>query len=69
MAYTQTDLDAVKAAIASGELTVEHNGRKVTYRSMDDLLKAKAVIEAELVPVGNRRGGVFRQTFSTLRGE
>lgn len=69
MAYTQTDLDAVKAAIASGELTIEHNGRKVTYRSMADLERAKAIIEGELVVVGNRRGGAYRQTFTTLRGE
>ena len=70
MAYTQSDLDAVKAAIASGELSVKHNGREVTYRSMDDLLKAKASIENELAAShSGRRGGFYRFTPTTSRGE
>ena len=70
MPFTQTDLDNVKAAIASGELTVEHNGRKVTYRSLDDLLKAKKTIEGELALASNgRQGGFYRFTNTTLRGE
>lgn len=70
MAFTQSDLDAVNAAIASGELTVSHNGRTVTYRSMDDLMKARATIQADLASVvSGRAGGSYRYTFSTLRGE
>lgn len=69
MAFSQTDLDAVNAAIASGELTVRHNGREVTYRSIDDLQKAKRTIEAELATQsGLRVGGSFRYTFQTGRG-
>ena len=48
MAHTQADLDAVKAAIASGEQSVEMNGRKVVYRTIDDLRKARDDISAEL---------------------
>jgi len=48
MAYTQTDLDAINAAIASGTLSVSFSDRSVTYRSIDSLLKAKRIIEAEL---------------------
>ena len=48
MAWTQTQLDAVEAAIASGELTVRFGDRTVTYRSMDELLKARAVIQEAL---------------------
>ncbi len=49
MAFTTTDLAAVDAAIASGELTIRAaDGRTVTYRSMDELLKARAVMQAEL---------------------
>lgn len=70
MAYTIADLDAVKRAISSGELTVSHNGRTVTYRSIGELLKAKADIEAEIsAAAGNRRGGSYRFNFQTLRGE
>lgn len=49
MAFTTTDLAAVDAAIASGELTIRAaDGKTVTYRSMDELLKARAVMQAEL---------------------
>ncbi len=73
MAYTQTDLDNVKAAIASGELSVESNGKKVVFRSIDDLLKARDDIAAELatasaVTSGTRRG-TFAVRFSTARGD
>jgi hypothetical protein len=69
MAYTSTDLDAINAAIASGELTVRHNGREVTYRSIDDLLKAKRTIESELngAASGGRNGGSYRFAFKTAR--
>jgi hypothetical protein len=71
MAFTSTDLDAVNAAIASGELTVRHNGREVTYRSVDELLKAKRTIEADLAAAetGGRAGGSYRFTFQTGRGD
>lgn len=48
MAWTQTDLDAIKTALKSGTLTISHNGRTVTYRSTADLLTVKREIEAEL---------------------
>lgn len=49
MPFTQTDLDAVNKALASGELSVRSSdGKQLTYRSVDELLKAKGVIEAEL---------------------
>jgi hypothetical protein len=44
MAWTQQQLEAIEAAIASGELTVRFGDRTVTYRSMDELLRARAVI-------------------------
>lgn len=68
MAFTQSDLAAVDAAIASGELTVSHNGRTVTYRSMDDLHKARRLIVDELaaqLPGPRARTGYFQ--FATLR--
>ncbi|MCC6389136.1 MAG: hypothetical protein IT167_00940 [Bryobacterales bacterium] len=48
MAWTQAHLDAIEAAIASGELTVRFGDRTVTYRSMDELLQARAVIKEAL---------------------
>lgn len=70
MAFTQTDLDAIDAAIASGELTVKSNGREVTYRSMSDLLKARSTIQAGMTAASTgRNGGSYRFTFVTGRGE
>jgi len=49
MAWTQTDLDRIERAIATGTLEVRtSDGRRLIYRSVEELLKAKAVIEAEL---------------------
>lgn len=49
MALTQTDLDAIDAAIASGELSVrDKDGRQITYRSMGELLQARDAIRAEI---------------------
>lgn len=71
MAFTSSDLDAINAAIASGELTVKAAGREVTYRSMEDLRRAKQMIEADLASQqsGARAGGSYRFTFQTGRGD
>lgn len=73
MAHTQADLDAVKAAIASGEQSVEMNGRKVVYRTIDDLRKARDDIAAELAATdtastGAVRRGSYSVRFATARG-
>lgn len=68
MAFTTDDLAALDAAIASGELTVSHNGRTVTYRSISDLLKARATVAAEIAAAQTgRSGGPARFTFKTVR--
>lgn len=49
MALTSSDLDAIDAAIASGELSVrDKDGRQITYRSMGELLQARDAIKAEV---------------------
>ncbi len=68
MPFSTDDLQAIDSAIASGELTVSHNGRTVTYRSMSDLKEARATVVAELAAAQNgRSGGPHRFTFSTAR--
>ncbi|MBY0498879.1 MAG: hypothetical protein K2P74_04570 [Nitrosomonas sp.] len=52
MTFTVDDLNAVEAAIASGELTVISEGRQVTYRSMLDLMRARDLIRLELQQAG-----------------
>ncbi len=45
MAYSQTDLDNIDKAIATGYLTVRYaDGRTVTFRSVSELKEARALI-------------------------
>ena len=72
MAFTPADLESLNAALASGELTVTVNGRTVTYRSVPDLLKARAAIESDLAAqtaasAGQGRGRTGYFTFATSR--
>ena len=48
MAFTQTDLDKIQSAIATGTLHVAFADRSVTYRSIDELEKAEKRIQAAL---------------------
>lgn len=48
MAYSQSDLDAVRAALAKGERSVQFADRSVVYRSTDELLAAEARISKAL---------------------
>ena len=48
MAYTQTQLDTIEAAIASGTLRVEIDGRVVVYQSLEALTKLRDQMKAEL---------------------
>lgn len=48
MAVTQSDIDALTAAIASGERQVTIGSQSVTYRSIDDLIKARDTLMRDL---------------------
>jgi hypothetical protein len=48
MAYTTTQLAALQAALASGELSVEYDGKKVGYRSVAELERAISVVQGAL---------------------
>lgn len=57
MSFSTSDLAAIKAAIASGELSVRTaDGKQVELRSMPELLQAKAAIEAELAAAAGPAG-------------
>jgi len=53
MAITQAQVDALEAAMMRGELTVEHDGKRVTYRSVDDMQKAIAYGKQQLADAAN----------------
>lgn len=72
MAFTQTDLDNINAAIATGEMTVECNGRRVTYRSMAELQAAKTHIQGEIargVQTTSAPRSVYQFRMTTARGD
>ena len=48
MAWTQSELDALKAAYASGTLRVSYDGKSVEYGSEADLIKRIRTIEREI---------------------
>lgn len=54
MAWTQEDLDIIKAAIAEGARTVQYGDKSVTYQSLTDMLRIKSAIEDEL-GIGKKR--------------
>jgi hypothetical protein len=59
MAYTIDDLNALKAAIAQGVREVEYADKKVTYRSLNEMLQILKLIEQELYPNQNKGGRVI----------
>lgn len=48
MAWTQTDIDKLKTAIASGVMRVDYENTRVHYQTTDDMLKALRRMESEL---------------------
>lgn len=48
MAWTQTDLDALDAAIKRGVRRVSYQNGSVEYHSLDEMLKLREVMTAEI---------------------
>jgi len=69
MAFAASDLVAIETAIKSGELEVEYQDRRVKYRSMNELMKAHAIVKQALdeptLP-GSRKAQQVR--FASKRG-
>jgi hypothetical protein len=67
MAWTQTDADRIRKAIAQGVLTVEHDGKRVTYRSLAEMKDTLSMIESSLAAdAGTPRVTQYR--FTTGKG-
>ena len=54
MAYTQTELDALKAAFAAGVLRLTYDGKSVEYGSAEDMLRRISVIEGEMAKASGK---------------
>lgn len=52
MAWTQSELDALKRAYAAGTLRVTSDGRTVEYGNAADLLSRMRIIESDMAQAG-----------------
>ena len=60
MTWSQAELDALKAAYASGTLRVSYDGRTVEYGTEADLIRRIRVVEREIAAAS----GTARPTYS-----
>ena len=56
MAFTLSQLNLLDAAIATGSLIVEYGDKREQYRSLDDMLKTRNLMAAELGMTNNKKG-------------
>lgn len=64
MSFTQSQIDALKAAIATGALTVRNaNGELVTYRSLAEMRQALGIMEAEVAGPTRRRASYIHPVY------
>ncbi len=55
MAFTQEDLDAIDAALASGELRVQVGDQEITYRSFYELRDARQIVKQAIASESSGR--------------
>ncbi|NLS02312.1 hypothetical protein HGP14_02870 [Rhizobium sp. P32RR-XVIII] len=61
MAWTQVDLDTINAAVATGAKRVRFQTHEVEYQSLNDMLKARDLIKAEVEGASDRGGPIFTE--------
>jgi len=57
MAFTLSQLNALDAALASGQLSVNYDGKSITYRSVTELVTARNIVRSELIAAGQLSEG------------
>lgn len=62
--YTAEDLAHIKQMIAKGVTSIEVAGEKYNFRSLDEMQRTAALIEAEVNPSARRTTGFYLPTFS-----
>lgn len=68
MAYQQSDLDALDSAIAQGVLRVRYNDKDVIYRSLQEMLQIRALIQKELAGPNAPTGKKYASFKSGING-
>lgn len=68
MAWTDSDLDRIDAAIAANTKSVTFSdGRQVTYQDVDKMLQVRQAIRAELLATASQINPRTRTTIGRLR--
>lgn len=65
MAWSQSDYDALNAAIAQGATSVRYGDRQITYRSLAEMLQLRQQMAGEL---GLNSGRIARKFASYSSG-
>lgn len=60
MAYTQADLDKLKATLTQSVSRLQYGDRSINFRSVDEIRAQIAIVEGELDRQGGRRTRVRR---------
>lgn len=68
MTVSQTDIDALNAALANGEKQVVIDGQSVTYRSVSDLIAARNDLQEQLNRLSTNRRSKRTQLYYQGRG-
>ena len=63
--FTEAGLAAIEEAIAGGYTTIEYDQKRITYRSLDELLRIRNMIRARL---GLTDPAPKRVSFKSSRG-
>ncbi|MFZ1057692.1 MAG: hypothetical protein WAP47_00730 [Candidatus Rokuibacteriota bacterium] len=56
MAWTQTDIDALKAAIKTGHRRVTYGDKTVEYQTMAEMIRLLALMEADVAATNGTAG-------------
>jgi hypothetical protein len=68
MAWTQSDLDRIDAAIASGVRKVTFaDGRQTEYHDLNAMMAARRVVATQLKMAAESTSGAIRRRFAAYR--
>lgn len=68
MAFTQTQLDAIEVAIASGTTKVRYENKEVNYASLSELIRVRDLIRKELGLITKGSGRQLAEFSKGLKG-
>jgi len=68
MAFTQSEVDALRRAIASGTRRFQYQGRTIEYRDLAEMRDTLEMMQSELNGTGKTRIGTRRVFASHSKG-